>query len=112
MSVDKKEIYTYEAPWLIYGMNWSTRPSPKFRLAVGSFIEDYKNQVELIQLDEDSRHVRRLWAPSCTRTPPPRSCSCPTSRAAGRTCWRRRATTCDIWKVNGRDDIKLSLSAQ
>ncbi len=29
----KKEIYTYEAPWQIYGMNWSVRPDQKFRLA-------------------------------------------------------------------------------
>jgi WD repeat-containing protein 68 len=53
MSADKKEIYTYEAPWNIYGMNWSNRPSPKFRLAVGSFLEDYKNAVDIIQLEEN-----------------------------------------------------------
>ena len=41
----KKEIYTYEAPWQIYGMNWSVRPDQKFRLAVGSFIEEYNNRV-------------------------------------------------------------------
>jgi WD repeat-containing protein 68 len=36
----KKEIYRYTAPWVVYGMNWSVRPSQKFRLAIGSFIED------------------------------------------------------------------------
>ena len=40
----KKEIYTYPAPWLIYGMAWSVRPDQKFRLAVGSFLEDYTNK--------------------------------------------------------------------
>lgn len=40
----KKEIYTYQAPWLIYGMNWSVRPDKKFRLALGSFLEDYTNK--------------------------------------------------------------------
>ncbi len=44
-STKKKEIYTYEAPWPIYGMNWSVRPDRKFRLAVGSFIEEYTNKV-------------------------------------------------------------------
>ena len=24
--VKKKEIYSYEAPWEIYGMSWSMRP--------------------------------------------------------------------------------------
>lgn len=38
-------IYTYEAPWLIYGMNWSVRRDSKFRLGVGSFIEEYRNKV-------------------------------------------------------------------
>lgn len=51
---DKKEIYTYEAPWLIYGMNWSVRPDQRFRVALGSFVEDYNNKVEVVQLDEES----------------------------------------------------------
>lgn len=54
MSGEKKEIYTYDSPWLIYGMNWSVRPDKKFRLAVGSFVEDYNNKVEVVQLHEES----------------------------------------------------------
>lgn len=53
-ATEKKEIYTYEAPWLIYGMNWSVRPDKKFRLAIGSFVEDYNNKVEVIQLNEET----------------------------------------------------------
>lgn len=52
-SPKKKEIYTYQAPWPIYAMNWSVKREHKFRLAVGSFVEEYVNQVEVIQLDED-----------------------------------------------------------
>lgn len=48
----KKEIYTYEAPWTIYAMNWSMRRDMKFRLAIGSFIEEYTNRVQIVQLDE------------------------------------------------------------
>lgn len=51
---DRKEIYTYEAPWQIYAMNWSVRQDKKFRLALGSFVEEYSNQVEIIQLEESS----------------------------------------------------------
>ncbi|KAG0557477.1 hypothetical protein M758_11G129700 [Ceratodon purpureus] len=50
----RRGVYTYDAPWTIYGMNWSVRKDRKFRLAVGSFIEAYKNKVEIIQLDDDS----------------------------------------------------------
>jgi hypothetical protein len=38
-------IHTYEAAWPLYGMNWSNRRETRFRLAVGSFIEDYSNKV-------------------------------------------------------------------
>ena len=50
----RKEIYTYQAPWLIYGMNWSVRADQKFRLAIGSFEEEYNNSVRIVQLDEES----------------------------------------------------------
>lgn len=49
----KKEIYKYLAPWTVYAMNWSTRHDKRFRIAVGSFIEDYRNKVQVIQLDEE-----------------------------------------------------------
>lgn len=49
-----KEIFSYDAPWLIYAMNWSVRPDKKFRLAVGSFLEDYTNSVRLIQLNQST----------------------------------------------------------
>eukprot|EP00698_Gefionella_okellyi_P005826 TRINITY_DN15264_c0_g1_i1.p1 TRINITY_DN15264_c0_g1~~TRINITY_DN15264_c0_g1_i1.p1 ORF type:complete len:327 (+),score=40.85 TRINITY_DN15264_c0_g1_i1:40-1020(+) len=54
MTERKKEIYTYEAPWTIYGSAWSARGDKPFRLALGSFIEEYSNKVEIIQLDEES----------------------------------------------------------
>ncbi|KAH9366824.1 hypothetical protein HPB48_021126 [Haemaphysalis longicornis] len=40
----RKEIYKYEAPWTVYSMNWSVRPDRRFRLALGSFIEEYNNK--------------------------------------------------------------------
>ena len=53
-GVKRKEIYTYQAPWLIYGMNWSVRADQRFRLAIGSFEEEYSNSVRIIQLDEET----------------------------------------------------------
>lgn len=50
--VAKKEIYTYRAPWMIYAMNWSVRPDKKFRIAVGSFIQDHTNKIQIVQLNE------------------------------------------------------------
>eukprot|EP00934_Nitzschia_sp_Nitz4_P002490 Nitzschia sp. Nitz4//scaffold242_size29646//9977//11327//NITZ4_008048-RA/size29646-snap-gene-0.64-mRNA-1//1//CDS//3329543806//2480//frame0 len=47
----RKEIYTYQAPWTVYSMAWSRRqdPSAMFRLAIGSFVEQYSNVVSIIK---------------------------------------------------------------
>jgi len=44
----RKEIYKYDAPWTVYSMNWSIRPDKRFRLALGSFVEEYNNKVSTI----------------------------------------------------------------
>lgn len=43
----QREIYTYHAQTDIYAVAWSRRNDPEFafRLAVGSFIEEYANKV-------------------------------------------------------------------
>lgn len=48
----RKEIYTYEAPWQIYAMGWCQRsdPADRYRLAVGSFTEEYNNKVQVSSL--------------------------------------------------------------
>lgn len=47
----KKEIYSYQAPWTIFSMAWSHRqdPSSMFRLAIGSYVEEYSNEVQIIK---------------------------------------------------------------
>ena len=42
----RKEIYKYEAPWTLYSLSWSVRQDKRFRLALGSFIEEYNNKVK------------------------------------------------------------------
>ena len=52
-AVDKpkrhKEIYTYEAPWTIFALGASQNSDPRFmfRMAVGSFVEEYVNKVQV-----------------------------------------------------------------
>jgi WD repeat-containing protein 68 len=53
MAAKRKEIYKYTAPWALYSMNWSIRPDKRFRLALGSFMEEYSNKVQVVSLDED-----------------------------------------------------------
>jgi hypothetical protein len=49
----RKEIYTYTTPWTAYTMAWRNRPEGRFQLAVGSFKEEYSNQIHLVQLVRD-----------------------------------------------------------
>ncbi|EFJ29542.1 hypothetical protein SELMODRAFT_146202 [Selaginella moellendorffii] len=49
----RAEIYTYDANWPIYAMNWSVRKDSQFRLGIGSFLEDYRNMVQIVQLDDE-----------------------------------------------------------
>uniref|UniRef100_A0AC35U8M7 WD_REPEATS_REGION domain-containing protein n=1 Tax=Rhabditophanes sp. KR3021 TaxID=114890 RepID=A0AC35U8M7_9BILA len=53
----RKEIYTYQAPFYLYSSAFSFRPENtyKFRLAVGSFNEEYNNKVQIVQLNEDTQ---------------------------------------------------------
>ncbi|TPX37650.1 hypothetical protein SmJEL517_g00773 [Synchytrium microbalum] len=44
-----REIYTYNAPWPVYAQNWSQRPNT-FRLALGSYIEEYRNKASNLDL--------------------------------------------------------------
>lgn len=55
-TTKRKEIYRYEAPFILYATSWSQHPDPskKFRLASASFIEEYNNKVSIVQLDEDA----------------------------------------------------------
>lgn len=47
-------LFRYEAPWTVFSMNWSVRPDKRFRLALGSFVEEYNNKVQIVQLDENA----------------------------------------------------------
>ena len=52
-ATSRAEIYTYEAPWPVYSISWSVREDRRFRLACGSFLEEYSNAVQIIHLAED-----------------------------------------------------------
>ncbi|CAG5107518.1 Oidioi.mRNA.OKI2018_I69.chr1.g3365.t2.cds [Oikopleura dioica] len=54
---NRREIYCYESPWPLFSMGWCQRPTEDgaFRLAVGSFIEEYSNKVKILNLDPNVR---------------------------------------------------------
>lgn len=50
-SGQRKEIYTYKAPWTVFSLAWSHRldPDSQFRLAIGSYVEQYNNTVQVVK---------------------------------------------------------------
>lgn len=40
--------YCYKAPWPLYALSWSRRAEYTFRVAVGSYLEEYRNKVEVL----------------------------------------------------------------
>ncbi|KAF9157585.1 ddb1 and cul4 associated factor 7 [Actinomortierella ambigua] len=55
----RKEILNYSAPWPVYGLDWSNQRTEAgaMRLAVGSFIEDGSNKIQIITLPEFADHA-------------------------------------------------------
>ncbi|KAF5473892.1 hypothetical protein F2P56_005843 [Juglans regia] len=47
----KPGVYTYVAQWPICTLAWSVRHDKNTRLAIGSYLEDYSNKVELVQFN-------------------------------------------------------------
>ncbi|XP_068308927.1 WD repeat-containing protein LWD2-like [Pyrus communis] len=50
----KAGVHTYVSQWPISSLAWSVRHDKPSRLAIGSFIEDYSNKVELVQFNRDT----------------------------------------------------------
>ena len=57
-SGQKKEIYRYKPSFPTYGLNWS--PDPRFptRLALGSFLEDHTNKIQIVQANYEDDSVQ------------------------------------------------------
>ncbi|KAI8605028.1 WD40-repeat-containing domain protein [Dissophora ornata] len=62
----RKEILNYSAPWPVYGLDWSNQPTEReaLRLAVGSFIEDGSNKIQIITLQEFAGSEGRDYIPT------------------------------------------------
>lgn len=58
--VPKQEIYTYDAPWTCYGLAWSNNKSEPYRLAVGSFVEEYSNKVQIVELEQRTNRLVQI----------------------------------------------------
>ncbi|KAL4505903.1 hypothetical protein ABPG72_013664 [Tetrahymena utriculariae] len=51
----QNQVFSYQAPWIIYALGFSNRPGYNYRIGIGSFLEDVDNQIEIIQLNEEKQ---------------------------------------------------------
>lgn len=101
----RSEIYTYEAPWHIYAMNWSVRRDKKYRLAIASLLEQYPNRVEIVQLDDSKGEIRsdpslsfeHPYPPTKTIFIPDKDCQRPDLLATSSDFLR-------VWHMNSGDE--------
>ncbi|KAJ4900489.1 Protein TRANSPARENT TESTA GLABRA 1 [Raphanus sativus] len=62
---------TYESPYPLYAMSFSSSSSTTHRIAVGSFLEDYNNRIDILSFDPDSMSVKPLPSLSFDHPYPP-----------------------------------------
>ncbi|PAN06255.1 hypothetical protein PAHAL_1G250300 [Panicum hallii] len=99
----RSEIYTYEAGWHIYAMNWSVRRDKKYRLAMASLLEQVPNRVEVVQLDEASGDIAPVLAFD-HQYPPTKTMFIPDPHALRPDLLATSADHLRIWRIPSADD--------
>jgi WD repeat-containing protein 68 len=99
----RSEIYTYEAGWHIYAMNWSVRRDKKYRLAIASLLEQVPNRVEVVQLDEASGDIAPVLAFD-HQYPPTKTMFIPDPHAIRPDLLATSADHLRIWRIPSADD--------
>ncbi|CAN6251732.1 unnamed protein product [Urochloa humidicola] len=99
----RSEIYTYEAGWHIYAMNWSVRRDRKYRLAIASLLEQVPNRVEVVQLDEASGDIAPVLAFD-HQYPPTKTMFIPDPHALRPDLLATSADHLRIWRIPSADD--------
>ncbi|KAG8070855.1 hypothetical protein GUJ93_ZPchr0006g41206 [Zizania palustris] len=99
----RSEIYTYEASWNIYGMNWSVRRDRKYRLAITSLFERFTNHVEVVQLDDSTGDIAPVLAFDHPY-PPTKVMFVPDPHAVRPDLLATSADHLRIWRITSPDD--------
>jgi WD repeat-containing protein 68 len=55
-----QEIFTYNAPWMIFAAAFSYVQDNPYRLALGSFLDHSNNKVQIVQLNDDSTYLKKV----------------------------------------------------
>lgn len=54
------KIHRHEAPWNIFATSWSRKGDKPYRLAIGSFVEEYCNKIQVLSLDPSTGNFTEM----------------------------------------------------
>lgn len=60
MASGLRKPYLYETPWQAYSLAWAARADPRFRFAIGSFLEADKNFVQVVELNQETQTFEKI----------------------------------------------------
>ncbi|KAL1916037.1 uncharacterized protein VTP21DRAFT_6041 [Calcarisporiella thermophila] len=61
---ERRHMLRYEAPWPIYGLDWSNRGGEEsWRIAIGSLVEEFNNKLQIVQLAEEGARYHSDFVP-------------------------------------------------
>jgi len=101
------QVFTYVANEFIYAMAFSSRPSYKFRLGIGSCSDDIDNTIEIIQLN-DKMESFTVRAQTSHKYPPTKLMWIPDLSESFPDIFATSGESLKIWQVN-EDNNKIEL---
>lgn len=112
-SPKHKEIYTYTAPWTTYALAFSRKGKDNngneehLRLAVGSFKEEYSNQIHVIDLKRDEKGFGNFSQLCSFEHPYPATKIMWTPATEGKDLLATTGDYLRIWGLNESNQVEL-----
>lgn len=105
----ENKVHSYLSQWDIYAIAFSSKPSYKFRLALGSFIEEEENKVKVIQQNEE-RGIFQQKFEFDHRFPPSKIMWIPDSEDNHPDILVTSAESLKVWNITNNQTAELSSS--
>ncbi|EGR30663.1 WD repeat protein [Ichthyophthirius multifiliis] len=100
------QVFSYQAPWVIYALGFSTNPEYNYRIAIASFLEDIDNQIEIVQLNQEKGEFEK----KCSfehKYPPTKLIWIPDKKGSHPDILATSGEYLKIWQVQNNDSVIL-----
>eukprot|EP00667_Euglena_gracilis_P012023 EG_transcript_12326 len=107
-GVEPPSSFAYDAAWALYALGWSVRPDRPLRLAIGSFLRDGANKVEIVQANEAGTALERR-ATFAHLYPPTKVLFLPDATASGPDLLATTGDCLRLWEVSSPTSHAVTL---